>query len=189
MSLLPPNHAKLAAFLPLLAATAGVGLLFGSELKTEAAPLGIVSLELAGTSKAASDILDSWQRKFGSLDPAVRSLALDSLLFIPLYSSTLALGCLWVKDQVPGERGTALRALTVLAWGQLGAAILDYAENAAIWMMVKGPGGPVVEPWPWIAKWCALPKFGLLLVAILCILAGVVTAGVRGIAGRGHAEG
>jgi hypothetical protein len=178
---LPARHAKLVAFLPLGVATVGVGLLFGSELNTDAAPCGIISLELAGTSNAAADILASWQQKFGSLDPAVRSLALDSFLFIPLYASSLAVGCLWVRDQLPGDQRIVRRLLTVLAWGQLGAAVLDCSENAAMWVMLQGP---VVAPWPQLAKWSAVPKFCLVILALLCILSGFVAVGVHGITRR-----
>jgi len=162
-------------FVPLLLATLALTAVFqmtSSELATAAAPQGIVSFELAGTVAKAQAIIDSWsplarmQAAFG--------LGLD-YLYMPVYSTMIALACVWVAAAWRRRWSGAASFGIVLGWGLWLGALLDAAENAALLTILLGP---VVEPWPQIASWCATIKFALILLGIGYALAG----GIGGLA-------
>jgi hypothetical protein len=135
-----------------------------APLQTEVAPAGIISYELAGTVEKAQAILDSWDataKVYASFN-----LGLD-YLFMLAYSATIALGIIWLAEARP-LRGLALRSAGLLAWGQLLAAVLDAVENAALLIMLVDRAA---EPWPLVARWCAIPKFGLVALGILFVSA------------------
>lgn len=136
----------------------------GRPLQTPAAPQGIVSFEFARTAANAQAMVDSW-------DAAARIHAGFSLgfdyLFMPLYSTTIGLACLW-GGRVLRQRGWRLAALGGwLAWGLWLAALCDAVENVALWRMLEGP---VAAPWPGLAWWMATTKFGLILCGFLYFL-------------------
>ncbi len=158
-----------AVFVALLLATLLIMVVFqatSSEMSTSAAPQGIVSFELAGTVAKAQAIIDSWNSL--ARQQAAFGLGLD-YLYMPLYSTTIALACVWVADALhrrsPGGSGLGI----LLAWGLWLAALLDAMENAALLRMLFGS---VVEPWPQMAFWCAALKFALILAGIAYALAG-----------------
>jgi hypothetical protein len=132
-------------------------------LRTDAAPQGIVSFELAGDEATARRIIESWDtraRLYGAF-----SLGID-YLYLVAYSTTIALACLWAA----GVLGGALRSAgEPLAWGQWVAAFFDASENVGLTVLLLGG---VSSPWPAVARWCALPKFVLLTAGILYALAG-----------------
>lgn len=135
-------------------------------LSTTAAPSGIISYELARDAATAQAIIDSW-------DSEVRiragfGLGLD-YLFLALYSTVIACACAWLAATFR-ERARPLATVgTLLAWGQLLAAVLDAVENAALLTMLFRPPTP---PWPMVAWGCAIVKFGLVLLGFLFALAG-----------------
>lgn len=144
--------------------------LIDRELRTPAAPNGIVSFELAGTLPAATAILDSW-------DPVAQiwaglSLGLD-YLFMLLYASTIALGCLLVAR---GRAAALRRSAHLLAWGQVAAALLDAVENFALIRLLLGDLAPI---WPALARAAALPKFTLVAAGLL-FFSGVLLSGLVG---------
>ena len=157
-------------FIPLLLGTLAVGAVLGAvnePLRTSAAPSGIISYEFSNTVAGARAILESW-------DPAARvyagfSLGLD-YLYMVLYSTTIALACLWAAS-VLSMRGWPLASVGAwLAWGQWAAALLDAVENTALWILLVGP---VTDPWPAVAALCAAPKFVLVFAGLLYALLGV----------------
>src|SRR5438477_7303831 len=79
-----------------LAAMVGINVA-QSGLKTDAAPLGGVSLQLAGSPSIAHTILDSW----GSMGirRAMFGLGLD-FLFIPSYAVVLSVFCLLAANRI-----------------------------------------------------------------------------------------
>jgi len=126
-----------------------------AELRTPAAPNGIVSFELAGDAARAQRILESWGARGQAL--AVRSLELD-FLFLAAYAPGLALLCAAASDRQQ-LRGSKLAGVgAALAWGQLAAGGLDALENLAL-LRVLGAGAPT--GWPALAAACAWPKFAL----------------------------
>ncbi len=142
-------------------------------LKTEAAPQGIVSFELAGTVSSAQAILDSW-------GPQARAYAGFSLgfdfLFLILYSTAIALACVWVSGALRDDWRLLASAGLVLAWGQWLAALLDAIENTAL--LVTLLGAPAA-PWPQVAWWCAAVKFTLVLLGLVYAVSGGVWAAKR----------
>lgn len=139
----------------------------GRPLQTTAAPQGIVSYELAGAPATTQAILDSWDSN--ARVHAGFSLGLD-YVFMPLYAATIALGCLWGAG-VLSRRCWPLATLgKPLAWGVWLAALCDVVENVALWRLLVGP---VTAPWPALARWCAMVKFGLLGLGLVYVMVAV----------------
>lgn len=163
-------------FWPLLAATLVVMALMnavGAPLVTSSAPYGIVSYELAGSVSAAEAILASWDQdaRLG----AAFSLGFD-YLFMLVYSTTIALACVWAADVVRG-RGWPLASLgRPLAWGQWLAACLDALENLALAVILFGSP---VSPWPGIARWSAVLKFALIFLGMMYAFYGLTVSLLR----------
>ena len=129
-------------------------------LSTEAAPDGIVTLELAGSPEEAAPIVEEWAR-VGALDEAGISLGLD-FLYMPLYGALLAGLVIAVAQRAGKERWGRL-----VAWAPFVAVAFDVVETVALTRVVDNPsaGG-----WAALARVCALPKFGLLAVAFLFVV-------------------
>ena len=150
------------ALLATLALTAALAS-FDAHLRTDAAPKGIVSFELAGSMDAAQKILNSWDasaRTYAGL-----SLGLD--FAYPLaYATVLAYLCAWAA-----RRGAGVwRTLGLwLCWGQWIAALADMVENVGlIKLLVGAPSGA----WPELAASCATAKFALIGAGALYSLGG-----------------
>ncbi len=138
-------------------------------LQTAVAPSGIVSFELAGTLEAAQAIVASWDQQAQLL--AAFGLGLD-YLFMPLYSTTIALACV-VAASGPWRSRRSLAVVGLwLAWGLWFAAALDAVENYALLRVLLGSES---SGWPALARGCAVGKFTLILAGLLyALLAGVL---------------
>lgn len=168
-------------FLTLTAVIFGIFRFLDQPLRTDAAPNGIVSFELAGTPQSARAITDSWRLQSLLLssvadqpDPnivnipysyAAFGLGLD-YLFMPAYALALAFGTLLVTQKHTGW----LNSLAVVAgYGAFVAAMFDAVENFALWQVLLG----VYESgYPALAAFCALIKFGLLIFGLAIALLG-----------------
>ena len=140
----------------------------GSPLRTEAAPGGIVTYELAGSVQRAQAILDSWHAVRGY---AYTNLAAD-FPFLLLYSTSIGLACLWAGDVFCQRRWLFLAApATALALGQWLAAVFDAIENVALLIMLNATSA--AGPWPQIAWGFAVPKFVLVALGLLYALLGL----------------
>jgi hypothetical protein len=152
-----------------------------APLRTEAAPNGIVSFELAGTPQAAREITDSWKQLSLLLSAttdrpnpyivntpyvfAAFGLGLD-YLFMPVYALALAIGTLLAAHKHTGW----IQSLAVAAgYGAWVAALFDAVENYALLRVLLGA---VESSYPAIASFCAIVKFGLIGFGILVGLAG-----------------
>lgn len=137
-------------------------------LTTSAAPHGIVSLQIADLAKAKA-IFASW-------DPPTRQHVAMGLgfdyLFLALYGTAFALGCAWASQELACS--AILAGLGPwLAWGAWLAAVLDAIENAALWKMLRtAPTAQLTT----IVRACAYPKFVLVGLAALYVVAGLVAA-------------
>ena len=111
------------AFILLLVLTLAVMVslqMLGGPLKTDVAPSGIVSFELAGELSLAQSMVDSWGRT-GQVYAGL-NLGLD-YLFLVAYAGAIGLGCVLVARNL-AERVEFLSLIGVmLAWGQFGAAL------------------------------------------------------------------
>jgi len=167
----PVDLLPFTLFWPFLIATLSVMAVFqilDRPLRTPAAPNGIVSFELAGNVDAARAMIESWDER-ARLYTAF-GLGFD-YLFMLLYATTIAIACLWSAD-VYALAGWSLAGWGgLLAWGVWIAAVLDGIENYSLWQLLKGP---VTNPWPGVARWCASIKFALIAIGILYGVAGGV---------------
>jgi len=160
-----------SVFIPLLVFTLVLMWLMtrvGAPLETSAAPYGIISFELAGTPASVEKILASWDEN-AQLHAAF-SLGLD-YLYMVVYSTTIALGCIWAA-WVLRSRSWPLAGLgAFLAWGQWLAAVLDGIENAGLTIMLFSGSS---ELWALLARWCAISKFALIFFGLTWVFFGLV---------------
>ncbi len=168
LDFIPSANRKLIffAFLVWALIMAAIMQVIGAPLKTSAAPTGIVSFELAGTSAKATDILASWDQVKTLY--AAFGLGLD-YLFMPSYALALALAVLLALGRHKGW----LASLGVwVGWGSLATALFDAAENFALWKILLGD---YADPWPGLAAVCATIKFALILLGLgYAILGGIL---------------
>jgi len=145
----------------------------GASLKTSEAPYGIVSFELCWTEGKANQILEEWEGERTAT--AVSDLYWD-FLFIPAYSTAIALLC----GCAATSAGVSWRVvLTLLAWLQWGAAILDVAENICLLQLLNT--GTATSPiLPLIAGTCAAIKFLIVIPGLGFGLLVVVMQRKRG---------
>lgn len=146
---------------------------FDKPLRTEAAPQGIVSFELAKTEARSAAILSSWNE--AARVSAGLGLGVD-YLFLFAYSSSIALGCVLLGG-LERNRGTILAAIAApLAWMQLLAGLLDAVENYALIQLLLGEGG---GNWPALAWACAVPKFIAVAGGLLTLIIGGAASALR----------
>jgi hypothetical protein len=145
----------------------GVFRLLDEPLRTDSAPSGIVSFELAGQVESAQAMINSW-------DADARLFAAFGLgfdyLFMPAYALALSLGLLLAINDRKNRYG-AFAAW--MGWGVLAATLFDAVENYALWRELIGP---VVDPFPQIAAFCAAVKFILLIVGLVTALSAKLFA-------------
>lgn len=141
-------------------------------LRTEAAPYGIVSYELAGDVATAEAILASWDGRAKLY--AAFGLGLD-FLFMLTYSSTIALACIWASRSARMPL-VLIRTGVLLAWGQWLAAVFDAIENSALLtMLMRAP----IAPWPEVATSFALAKFALISLGLTYAMGGLILFLIR----------
>lgn len=114
---------------------------------------------------------------------AAFSLGLD-FLYMVVYSTTISLACIWVAN-LPGIRELPLASVGILlAWTQWLAALLDAVENTTLVRILFGDGINVL---PQIAKWCAISKFGFIVLGLLYVgIGGVISIGSSLFKSRGY---
>ena len=148
--------------------------LVSTPLTTQAAPLGIISYELAGSVARAQSILDSWDGP-AQLHAAF-ALGFD-YVFMLVYSTTIGLACMMAAGVLRSRHWPLAGIGAGLAWGQWLAAGFDVVENIALTAMLFGA---VVSPWPQIAYTCAIIKFGLIFLGLVySFYGGVVRLFIR----------
>jgi hypothetical protein len=126
-------------------------------LRSEAAPFGIISFELAGSQENARQILNSWDMNAKLF--AAFGLGFD-YLFMVLYGSCISLICLMASERHTGW----FSILGIwLGWGAVLAALFDSIENIALWNMLSGPPSVIWSP---LAMGCAILKFSILIFGI-----------------------
>ncbi len=171
-----PATSRKLFFFPFLFLTLSLFAIFrilDQPLRTPAAPNGIVSYELAGTTEKVFQILVSWEPVRdgnGSAIPTRKLYAAFGLgidyLFMPIYAIALALSTLLAAGKYTGW----VKSLGALAgWGALCTAGFDAVENFALWKILLGE---INSPYPKIAFYCASIKFSLLVVGLLYAIVG-----------------
>jgi hypothetical protein len=179
LEFIPQNLRKSLFYVFLLLTFLIFGVFRGLDepLRTNAAPNGVVSFELAWTPERADAIIFSWENSRWldlpqSLDHEISpklyaafGLGLD-YLFMPAYALALSLGLLLMMR---GRPVWYLQLAAWMGWGMFAAALFDAVENFALW---KELTGSVLSPYPEIAALCASVKFILLIAGLLAIIAG-----------------
>ena len=145
----------------------------GRQLRTDVAPLGIVSLQLCDSSQASQEIVDSWDKT--AQENAVRSLTLD-YYFVPIYTTALAvvgiMAARWFSQQGMLFMGNLAVAL---AWGQWLAGMIDYAENSTLLRMLQ-MYPEIPESLCRFGSTCTRLKFLLILMGIASCLFGFLVS-------------
>ena len=165
--------AQTRAFIVLLAVTLVVMIslqALGAPLQTRAAPLGIVSFELAGSLPVAQNMLESWGPS-GRVYAGV-NLGID-YLFLVAYAGSIGLGCVLLAQGLSRRIRSLSRAGVILAWGLIPAGLLDAVENYALIHVLLGSQR---ELWPVVARWCAIPKFLIVAAGLLFLVLGSIAA-------------
>ncbi len=157
-----PSGKRARVFVPLLIATLAITFLF--RFIGPAQPT-IVDFELAGSVPKAQAIIDAWNEN--DRIRAGFSLGFD-YLYMPVYSTTIALACVMAAGVL--KRRPWRTAGLLLAWGLWIAAVSDATENVALFNELLGNN---VTPWPQVAQICATIKFGLIVLGLLYVAAGV----------------
>jgi hypothetical protein len=141
------------------------------ELRSAAAPLGIVDFELARTLPRAQAILASWGPE--ARVAAAFGLGLD-YLFLLAYASAIALACarLAARLRAPGP----VRLGLALAWLQPAAAALDALENFGLARLLWGDAR---EGWAALAFACAVPKFAIVGAGLLYVVLAAAALAAR----------
>ena len=129
-------------------------------LKTTHAPLGIISLQLAGTTQAAKQVVYDWDHRDRLL--AAFGLGLD-YLFLASYSLWMFFGCRWAAVRWSRSNPRRASQFALLAWGAILAGVLDAAEDVVLLIFLLSDGRSVLYP---LAFWCAVAKFLLILMSV-----------------------
>lgn len=161
-----PPQKRPRVFLPLLVATLALTILF--RFIGPSQPYTIIDFELAGSVIQAHNIVGGWT-ELGRIQAGF-SLGID-YLYMPLYSTTIALACVWAAGVLARRSSWAGSIGIGLAWGLWLAALFDAIENIALLVILYGS---IVDPWPAIAQMCATLKFGLIILGLVYTLAGVL---------------
>ena len=152
------------AALAVTLAVMGILQVSGAPLKTKEAPGGIVTYELAGEMAKTQAILASWDAN--ARVHAGFNLGFD-FLFLIAYPFSIGLGCALVA----GGFGSGFLAGigVLLAWLLPLAGLLDAIENYALIRLLLGSQETTL---PALAKWCAIPKFAVVIAGIVYVLGG-----------------
>jgi hypothetical protein len=149
-----------------------------APLVNPTAPLGMISLQLAGSLPDALRILASWDQEARIY--AALNLGIDYLYMVS-YAVVIGLGCVLLARRL-APRSPLLALVGVgLSWGVFVALLLDAAENYFLICLLLGDWQ---ELWPIMVRWCAIPKFGLVLTALAYLASGALFALLQAIRPR-----
>ncbi len=120
----------------------------------------------------APQVIKSWRETDKMW--AAFSLGLD-FLYLVVYSTTISLACIGVANLLEIRELPLASVGILLAWTQGLAALLDVVENTAL---VRILFGDQINVLPQIAKWCAISKFGFIVLGLLYVgTGGVISIG------------
>lgn len=159
-----PEGSRLPSVLLLLIATAVLLGIINGPLRPSSSRIGIVCLELAGSVEKARTIVDSWGRR--GVRKATYGVYLD-FPFLIVYATAIGLACVSLAEATWSPASLPARIGVILAWGLWVAALLDAIENVALLRILQGSEAIY---WPPIARWCAVPKFVLILVGVIYVV-------------------
>ena len=165
------NHQRIHKWFTASTIVIGLCMIVVSEpLKSQEAPLGIFSMQLAGTMEVSSKIWESWS-------PSARLWAafgqgLD-LLFLISYGTWFWLGGLWAAQRWARQAPKLARTISRLAWAPVLGAILDVIEDVLLmWVFVSEGRSAEIE----LVWWFATSKFLLIVIGLLTWLSGLLSS-------------
>lgn len=142
-------------------------------LKSQFAPRGIVSFELAGNYEVSRQILNSWNAEARIY--AALSLGLD-YLFLIVYALFISLSCMQVGKALGANHSFLPGIALFLAGAQFFAAALDAIENWALIHLLLNTS----RRWlPGLARWCAMLKFSIVTAGLIFIFGGLIAVGIK----------
>jgi hypothetical protein len=158
------------------AISVAVALAFGEIVRRADAPLrragyDVVALELARSPEQSATILERYRAEPDGLSALRQGLWLDSVLFIPAYTVSLALGCRLAAGVFRSSSVGATVGEVLQFWAVFAAAF-DYFENCGLYR--QAASGASLFWWRWtfassLAKW---------LIIVAALVYGVVALGV-----------
>jgi hypothetical protein len=137
-------------------------------LKTDQAPGGIISFEIAKDFLRSQSILTSWDQHSKLF--AALSLGLD-FLFLIAYSLFLSLLCFKTAERFTGKNNWFRSIGIIIAWLQFLAALFDSIENYALIQLLLGSQKELFSS---IAYYFAVTKFLFILSAFVYLIAGFI---------------
>lgn len=157
----PPTRTRLLIVLAILnLVVIAIMQSFGPSLK----PFSIIGFEFAGTPEQARLMVDTWKEN-GVLDSVYFLIGFD-YLFMITYSAFLWLACRVVANGLSGGLQTVI---TIVAWLQPLAGLLDAVENLSLYQIMAGSSIPI---WPTLSVICATPKFIFALTGVTVFVIG-----------------
>ena len=159
-----PDGSRLPSFVLLLTASAVLLFIISVPLRPSSSPSDLLRLELAGSVERAREIVKRWGGR--GVQKATYGVYVD-FLFLIVYSTTIGLACISLADAAWPPASSLASIGVTLAWGLWAAALLDAIENIALLRILQGTDATY---WPAIARWCAIPKFTLILAGVIYII-------------------
>jgi len=149
-----------------------------APLVNPTAPIGMISLQLAGSLPDALRIFASWNQEAKIY--AALNLGID-YLYMFAYAVVIGLGCVLLARRL-APRSPLLALVGVgLSWGVFVALLLDATENYFLIRLLLGDWQAL---WPTMARWCAIPKFGLVMATLAYLGIGTLFALIQSIRPR-----
>lgn len=152
----------------------------GAPLKTSATPLGILDLEFAHNAGKVSKVITAWSAPDGmNRMAAAHTNTYFDFLFLFFYAGFLFLAYRKIAAAIQGP-------VTVwgnrIAAGALLACFLDILVNAG---MLVSLGGSVSDGVALCTTVVSVAKWSLAIVAVLFVLTGLISLGIRRLKGSG----
>ena len=166
-----PRSWRVPVLLLLVALTFAVGRLTRQPLY--AFPMN--ALELAPSKEAGEIIIGCWKVVDPTLHFATTLQHYDNY-FIPCYSTTLALACVFIADWLYSPDTWANFQGKLLAWLMWVAGILDYVENYGINKMLAGK---IEDRWVKMSDYSASIKFAFIAAGLTYFFTGLFVGFVR----------
>ncbi len=142
-----------------------------TTIEAQLAENGIVPFELAGEYEQSQVIMQAWGAE-GRMKAAFL-IGID-FLYIPVYCFFIGFCCYALSSHFIAQKLKSLGR--ILSWLIIVAGLFDVVENIALYQLLRGSASFF---WSKIALWCAIPKFGIVIMGILYALAGLITAGLH----------
>lgn len=143
-------------------------------LKTPAAPMGIINLELANTTAKTNAILNSWAPTATTHKIETAKInTYSDFLFLFFYAGFLFLLC---KTIAANSNGTVAKAGHIIASATLVAGFADVAENTGMLFSLNNNISAVVS---FCTAFFSVIKWSLVVIAVLYALTGLLVLAYR----------